>query len=115
NGGVDYAFEAAGRHETIEQAWSSLAVGGQLVVVGLLASGAKLTLDAGPLVEEKRIAGCYLGSASLDRDVPALVDLYLDGRLLLDELISRRLELTGLDDAFERMRAGTEARQVVML
>jgi Zn-dependent alcohol dehydrogenase len=114
DGGVDHAFEAAGRHETIQQAWASLAAGGDLVVVGLLASGAKLTLDAAPLIEEKRIAGCYLGSASLDRDVPELVRLYLDGQLLLDELITRRLALSELDDAFERMRAGTEARQVVV-
>ncbi len=115
DGGVDHAFEAAGRHETIAQAWGSRAVGGELVVVGLLASGAELTLEAGPLLDEKRIAGCYLGSASLDRDVPALVGLYLDGRLLLDEMITRRLDLSGLDDAFERMRAGTEARQVLVV
>jgi S-(hydroxymethyl)glutathione dehydrogenase / alcohol dehydrogenase len=114
DGGVDYAFDAAGRHETIAQAWSSLSVGGQLVVVGVLPSGAQFTLDADPLLEEKRIVGCYLGSATLDRDVPELVSLYLDGRLLLDELITRRLSLTELDDAFERMRSGTEARQVVM-
>ena len=114
DGGVDYAFEAAGRQETIAQAWSSLAVGGQLVIIGVLASGAKLTIDADPLLEEKRIAGCYLGSASLRRDVPELVSLYLDGRLLLDELISRRLSLTQLDEAFERLRSGTEARQVVV-
>jgi Zn-dependent alcohol dehydrogenase len=114
DGGVDYAFEAAGREETITQAWASLAVGGQLVIIGLLATGAKLTIDADPLLEEKRIAGCYLGSASSARDVPVLVNLYLDGRLLLDELITRRLELTELDQAFERMRAGSEGRQVVV-
>jgi Zn-dependent alcohol dehydrogenase len=113
-GGVDHAFEAAGRHKTIEQAWASLAAGGELVVIGLLASGAKLTLDPMPLIEEKRIAGCYLGSASLDRDVPELVGLYRSGQLLLDELITRRLALFELDDAFERMRSGTEARQVVV-
>ena len=114
DGGVDHAFEAAGRHETIEHAWASLGAGGQLVVVGLLASGAKLTLDAAPLIEEKRIAGCYLGSASLERDVTELVGLDLRGELLLDELITRRLALPELDDAFERMRAGTEGRQVVV-
>jgi Zn-dependent alcohol dehydrogenase len=113
-GGVDHAFEAAGREDTIAQAWASLDVGGQLVIIGVLASGAKLTLDADPLIEEKRIAGCYLGSASLERDVPELVSLYLDGRLLLDELITRRVGLTELDEAFARLRSGTEARQVVV-
>lgn len=113
-GGVDHAFEAAGRQETMELAWASLDIGGQLVVVGLQASGARLSLDAGPLLEEKRIVGCYLGSASPARDIPALVGLYLDGRLQLDELITRRLRLPELGDAFDRLRAGTEARQVVV-
>jgi len=113
-GGVDHAFEAVGRQETIDQAWASLAPRGQLVIVGVLASGAKLTIDADPLIEEKRITGCYLGSGAPRRDVPRLVGLYLDGELLLDELITRRLELTQLDEGFERMRTGTEARQVVV-
>jgi S-(hydroxymethyl)glutathione dehydrogenase / alcohol dehydrogenase len=114
DGGVDYAFEAIGRERTIAQAWASLATGGQLVIIGVLRSGAQLTLDADPLIEEKRLAGCYLGSATPASDVPALVGLYLDGRLLLDEVITRRLELGELNEAFERMRAGAEARQVLV-
>jgi S-(hydroxymethyl)glutathione dehydrogenase/alcohol dehydrogenase len=114
DGGADYAFEAAGRMESIEQAWASLAVGGLLTVIGTLASGTRLTLAADPLIEEKRIAGCYLGSATLERDVPALVERYLDGELRLDELVSRRIGLADLDDGFARLREGTEARQVVV-
>ena len=112
--GVDHAFEAAGRSETLEQAWQSLAVGGMVTVIGTLKSGSKLTLDAGPLIEEKRISGCYLGSSSPARDIPALVTLYLEGALRLDELVGRRIGLTDLNDAFDRLRAGTEARQVVV-
>jgi Zn-dependent alcohol dehydrogenase len=114
NRGVDHAFEAAGRTETIEQAWHSLAVGGMVTVVGILRSGSKLTLDAGPLIEEKRISGCYLGSSSPARDIPALVTLYLEEELRLDELISRRIGLMDLNEAFDRLRAGTEGRQVVV-
>ncbi len=112
--GVDHAFEAAGRKETIEQAWQSLAVGGLVTVIGTLPGGTKLTLDAGPLIEEKRIGGCYLGSSSPSRDIPAMVTLYLNGQLRLDELVSRRIGLTDLNEAFDRLRAGTEARQVVV-
>jgi S-(hydroxymethyl)glutathione dehydrogenase/alcohol dehydrogenase len=114
DGGADYAFEAAGRPQTFEQAWASLAAGGLLTVIGTLPSGTKLTLDADPLIEEKRIAGCYLGSASPERDVPALVERYLTGELQLDELVSRRIALAELDDGFARVREGTEARQVVV-
>jgi S-(hydroxymethyl)glutathione dehydrogenase / alcohol dehydrogenase len=114
NGGADYAFEAAGRSEAIEQAWASLAVGGLLTVIGTLPSGTKLALDADPLIEEKRIGGCYLGSASPERDVPALVECYLAGELLLDELVTRRIGLTELNEGFARLREGTEARQVAV-
>jgi Zn-dependent alcohol dehydrogenase len=114
DGGADYAFEAAGRPETFEQAWDSLGAGGMLTVIGTLPSGTKLTLDADALIEEKRIAGCYLGSSSPERDVPALVECYLDGQLRLDELVSRRIALTDLDDGFARLREGAEARQVVV-
>jgi S-(hydroxymethyl)glutathione dehydrogenase/alcohol dehydrogenase len=114
DGGADYAFEAAGRTETFEQAWQSLTTGGLLTVIGTLPSGTKLTLDADPLIEEKRIAGCYLGAASPERDVPALVERYLNGELRLDELVSRRMALTELDEGFARLREGAEARQVVV-
>ncbi len=57
-GGVDYAFEALGREETVQQAWRSLDVGGEAIVVGLLKHGATLTIDAGPFVNEQAIRGC---------------------------------------------------------
>ena len=112
-GGVDYAFEALGREQTIQQAWKSLDLGGEAVVVGLMRHGATVTLDAGPFVDEKRIRGCYLGSSVLSRDVPALVDLYLAGELMLDDIISHRIGLDDLEEAFERLRAGDGARNVI--
>jgi len=113
-GGVDFAFEALGREQTVRQAWNSLDVGGEAVVVGLMKHGATLTLDADPLVNEQRLRGCYFGSANLARDVPALVERYLAGELLLDELISQRIALNDLDSAFERLRNGEGARNVVV-
>ena len=113
-GGVDHAFEAAGRETTIQQAWRALDVGGELVVVGLMAHGASLTLDADPFVNEQRIRGCCFGSAVVNRDVPALVGRYLAGELLLDEMISSRIGLDGLDLAFDRLRAGEGARHVLV-
>ena len=76
--------------------------------------GATLTLDADPFVNEQRIRGCYFGSANLMRDVPALVERYLAGEMLLDEIISSRIGLDGLDDAFDRLRAGEGARHVLV-
>jgi S-(hydroxymethyl)glutathione dehydrogenase/alcohol dehydrogenase len=112
--GVDFAFEAAGRQETIRQAWASLAIGGEAILVGLLRHGEQITLESGPFVSEKAVRGCYLGSAHLAEDVPALVDRYLAGELLLDPIISRHIALADLDDAFARLRSGQEARQVLI-
>jgi S-(hydroxymethyl)glutathione dehydrogenase/alcohol dehydrogenase len=83
-GGADYAFEALGYQETVQQAWASLDVRGQLVLVGLLPSGARVTLDADPFVSEQSIKGCYFGSADLHRDIPVLAGHYLRGDLALD-------------------------------
>lgn len=113
-GGVDYAFEALGRESTIQQAWSTVDVNGGLILVGLLKNGATLTLDAGPFVNEQWIKGCYFGSANLRKDVQELVKSYLNGSLFLDELISERIDLHGLDAAFDRLRAGEGARNVLV-
>ena len=113
-GGVDYAFEALGRESTIQQAWGAVGVDGTLILVGLMKNGATITLDAGPFVNEQSIKGCYFGSANLRKDVPALVKSYLNGELFLDELISERIGLEGLNSAFDRLRAGEGARNVLV-
>ena len=113
-GGVDFAFEALGRAETIEQAWKTVDVDGLLTLVGLLKNGATITLDAGPFVNEQSIKGCYFGSSDLYRDVPKLVKSYLSGELLLDELISSRIGLSELNEAFDKLRAGEGARSVLV-
>jgi S-(hydroxymethyl)glutathione dehydrogenase / alcohol dehydrogenase len=113
-GGADHAFEALGREETVQQAWASLDVRGQLVLVGLLPGGARLALDADPFVSEQSIKGCYFGSADLGRDIPVLVGHYLRGDLALDELITRRITLDELEDAFADLRAGRGTRSVLV-
>jgi len=76
--------------------------------------GATVTLSAGRFIKEQVIRGCYFGSAHLQRDVPALVGHYLAGDLLLDELITRRIGLAELNDAFGALRAGKGARSVLV-
>ena len=111
----DYAFEALGLDKTIQQAWASLDIRGQLVLVGLLPGGAQLALDTGPFLSEQSVQGCYFGSADLARDVPVLVEHYLRGDLVLDELISRRVTLDELNDAIADMRSGRGVRSVLVL
>ena len=113
-GGADYVFDASGRESTISQAWLATGVQGQLTLVGLLKNGAQLTIDAGPFVNEQSIKGCYFGSANLQKDVISLVKSYLSGQLFLDELISERIGLEGLNEAVKRLRAGEGARNVLV-
>lgn len=113
-GGVDYAFEALGREETIQAAWKSVGAFGQLTLVGLMKHGATLTIDAGPFVNEQSIKGCYFGSSNIMEDVPLLVNSYLNNELKLDELITSRVKLEDLDEAFERLRQGEGARNVII-
>ena len=113
-GGADYAFEAIGREATIRQAWDALRPGGTAVVLGLPPKGSTLTIDTWGFINEKTLTGSFLGSARIDEDVPRLVDLYADGALRLDELVSRRIPLTELPGAFDRLRAGDGLRQLVV-
>ena len=114
DGGPDYAFEAIGSERAIQQAWASARAGGTVVVVGMMPHGSTLTIDPWQLISEKTLKGSFLGSARIREDVPRLVELYATGELELDGLVSRRLPLTELPDAFDRLRAGEAARQVVV-
>ncbi|MBI1885258.1 MAG: Zn-dependent alcohol dehydrogenase [Chloroflexi bacterium] len=112
-GGVDYAFEVIGRPETMRQAFDLIRRGGLAVVVGLAPAGAEVSLPAGVFLQEKTITGSSYGGTRPRIDMPKLVDLYLLGRLKLDELISRVYPLEGINDAFEAMRRGEVARSIV--
>jgi S-(hydroxymethyl)glutathione dehydrogenase / alcohol dehydrogenase len=113
-GGVDYAFEAIGRPDTIREAWDALRPGGTAVVIGLPPKGSKVTIDTWGFINEKSLKGCFLGSARIQEDVPTLVDLYAAGDLLLDDLVSDRISLAELPAAFDRLRAGDAVRQLVV-
>jgi S-(hydroxymethyl)glutathione dehydrogenase/alcohol dehydrogenase len=113
-GGVDYAFEAIGSEETIREAWDALGPGGTVVVLGIPPKGASVTIDTWGFISEKAIKGCFLGSAQIQEDVPRLVDLYAEGALRLEELVSDRLPLARLPEALERLRSGDAVRQLIV-
>ena len=113
-GGPDYAFEAIGSERTIQEAWKATRAGGTVVVVGIMPRGETLTIDPWELMSEKTLKGTFLGSARIQEDVPRLIDLYHSGELELDRLVSRKLPLSELPDAFDRLRAGDVVRQVVV-
>jgi S-(hydroxymethyl)glutathione dehydrogenase/alcohol dehydrogenase len=113
--GVDHAFEAVGRPETIREAWQVLRPGATAVVVGLVPKGVEVSLPGFDLLAEKGLKGCFYGSANAPVELRALAQLAVDGRLGLDDVISHITTLEGIEDAFERLRRGEGARTIVVL
>jgi S-(hydroxymethyl)glutathione dehydrogenase/alcohol dehydrogenase len=114
-GGVDYAFEAIGLPSTVRQAVRMTRKGGTTVMVGVVPMGTNVELPGADIVlREKRILGSMMGSNRFRIDMPRYVDLYLQGQLKLDEMISARLPLERVNDALDALRQGTAARSVLV-
>jgi Zn-dependent alcohol dehydrogenase len=113
-GGVDYAVEAIGRPDTMRAAFASTRVRGAAVLIGIPSPTDELQIPAISIPRmERRILGSMYGSARPDRDFPLILELYMRGRLALDELITDRLTLEQIPAGFELMRRGKSIRTVV--
>jgi len=113
-GGVHHAFEAIGLKQTCEQAFAMLRRGGTATVIGMVPPGVKIELKGSDFLQEKRIQGSMMGSNRFPVDMPRMVDFYLQGRLKLDELISRRMPLAHINEAMDELRRGELARSVIV-
>jgi len=114
-GPVDHAFDVVGRSETVVQAIRMIKTGRTAWLVGIPAVGAELRLPGLHLLTQaKGLQGLLMGSNHFMQDIPALAELYGQGRLELDALISQRITLDDVNDGFDLMRAGTAARTVVV-
>jgi S-(hydroxymethyl)glutathione dehydrogenase/alcohol dehydrogenase len=113
--GVDYAFEAIGTKRTVEQAFEATRKAGTCVVIGLgsIKESVSLNLFFLPLLE-KRLLGCWYGSADVHRDIPRLLSLYRSGKLKLDALVTRTYALEEINEAFAAMNSGANARGVIL-
>jgi S-(hydroxymethyl)glutathione dehydrogenase / alcohol dehydrogenase len=112
--GADYAFEAAGIPALVTQAYDAVRRGGTVVSIGIAPEGAEIALPAPRLPrEEKIVTGSFYGSCRPHTDMPRVLDLYMDGRLDLDRLVSRTYGLDEINDAFAAMNAGEVARAVI--
>jgi len=114
NGGVDYSFEAIGLKIAAEQCFDCIRPGGTATIVGMIPVGQKVELDGPMFLREKKIQGCSMGSNRFKVDMPRYIEFYRQGRLKLDEMITRRGKLEDVNEAFRAMKAGEVARTVLM-
>jgi len=114
-GGVEHAFEVVGRAATIRQAWDVLAPGGAATVVGLAPIGVEVSLPAIDFLSEKTITGSYYGSSDVHAALGRLVQLVVDGRLDLGDVVSYLIGLDDVEAALERLRRGQGARSVIVI
>ena len=112
--GVDYAFEAVGNPKVLSQALRSRDLAGVCTLIGVPSADAVIEF---PAQEYFGMGGSlrvsWYGDCLPTRDFPLLADLYLKGRLKLDELITRRIALEEVQDAFEAMERGETLRSVI--
>jgi S-(hydroxymethyl)glutathione dehydrogenase/alcohol dehydrogenase len=113
--GVDFAFEAIGLGTTVEQALAMLGPGGAAVLVGMPADGVKAQIEPALMAGfEHRVLGCNYGSSDPAVDFPRILDLDRKGDLDLDALITRRISLEQIGEAFAAIERGEGIRSVVI-
>ena len=111
--GVDYAFDTIGLPEVVVQALSAVRSGGTAVVVGANADWVEVSLSFSSFPVEKRLLGCLYGSCQPPVDIPRIIDLYMAGKLPLDQLITKRFPIEKINDAFDSLLKGGLARGLI--
>jgi S-(hydroxymethyl)glutathione dehydrogenase / alcohol dehydrogenase len=112
-GGVQYSFEAIGSKETAEQSFRMLRPGGLATIIGMVPFGTKIELHAADFLRDRRIQGTSMGGNRFRVDMPRLLNLWRQGRLKLDHLISDRIPLAQINEGFEKLKSGATVRQLI--
>src|ERR1700688_2813691 len=114
SGGVDYSFEAVGLKKLPEDRFVCIKPGGTATIIGMIPVGQKVELDGPKFLTERKIQGTNMGSNRFRIDMLRYIDFYQQGRLNLDDMITRRGRLPDVNEAFRAMKAGEVARTVLM-
>ncbi|KAH3744241.1 Zn-alcohol dehydrogenase, catalytic subunit, mitochondrial [Pelomyxa schiedti] len=114
SGGVDFALEMAGSPAALEIAYKVTRRGGTTITGGLPPPSSTLAIPIAQLVgEERTLKGSYIGSCVPSRDIPRYVQLYKQGRLPVNKLLSHKIQLSDINVALDRLREGKATRQVI--
>ena len=113
--GADYVFVTAGSEMAMHQGLALLRQVGTLILVGMPASGVKLAIEAADFANDSlHVMGSKMGSTRERIDVPKLIALYRDGRLKLDELVTKRYPLEEINEAVAAVKRGDAVRNVIV-
>jgi len=114
DGGADHSFECIGNVEVMRQALECCHKGwGKSTIIGVAPAGAEIATRPFQLVTGRQWKGTAFGGARGRTDVPKIVDWYMDGKINIDDLITHKLPLEQINDAFDLMHAGKSIRSVV--
>src|SRR5919112_501289 len=114
-GGADFSFECIGNVHTMRQALECCHRGwGESIVIGVAASGQEISTRPFQLVTGRVWKGSAFGGARGRTDVPKIVDWYMEGKINIDSLITHKLALEDINQAFDLMHSGESIRSVVV-
>lgn len=112
--GVDYGFESIGRAETIEQTYYATEKSGLVTIVGSPPAGKKVKIDPFDMFHDSKcFTGCLGGKTYPDRDFPIYINLYKDGKLKIEELITHRYKLDDINKAIDTILEGKVGRAII--
>jgi S-(hydroxymethyl)glutathione dehydrogenase/alcohol dehydrogenase len=113
-GGADYSFDCTGNVNVMRQALECCHRGwGESIVIGVAEAGQEISTRPFQLVTGRVWKGSAFGGARGRTDVPKIVDWYMDGKIDIDSLITHKMPLERINEAFDLMHAGTSIRSVV--
>ena len=111
--GFDYTFECVGHPALIRNAIDMLDWGGTCVMLGVPKMGTEVSFVVQSMYQNKSIMGCRYGATRPHHDIPLLVQLYLDGKFLLDEMVSQQYPAADIQSALDDLEAGKLNRGVL--
>lgn len=114
-GGADHVFEVVGLKATAEQAIKMACKAGGVYLIGVHKPGNPIAVDvfSDLMVQQVVVQGVLMGSSNIKHDIPMFANLYLQGRFNLDDLISREINLSEINDAYQELKQGAVARSVI--
>lgn len=112
--GVDHAFEVVGHPELVREALLATRPGGMALMIGSPPEGAQIAVDARHLFSDRSLVGTLGGGNVPQRDIPRIAELHRSGRLDLEKLVSQRLPLERVNEAFAALEEGRLARSLVV-